>query len=395
MILAYILVSIPCMLATIQADERIWNSTRCDEQCKCDVMNQEIPHINSFKRLRTADCNGRELKRFSVSIPKDVQVIKAEDNELKSFNEFISEVYKLPNLNMIEISENTFTNFKANFACQNVTSLEASDNKISVLSDDVLKVFPNLKSLTMRKNEIRNVDNSLCHADKAKLERLILSYNKINDLAWLKKCASLRQLNYLDISENKLTNGVMVDDLFQKLGNLRTLLLEGLQIHTIERKAFSGLYLLKELDLDNNQLTFIPSDALINTPNIKILSLNGNLITRIEPNTFSSMKKLQSIELSNLLRLEVIDYQSFNNLSSLETLLLFNNPKLTYIDGKTFTKCPKLVTLDVHNSMLETILEETTDSLPSLKNFNFNNNPINCNSLMSWAKKWSKNEKGE
>ena len=373
-----------------------WNATHCDEQCECLMVEREIQEqINSYINRKTVNCNGRKLEHLSVLLPDDVEVLKANENRFSDFNNFTWKISKLLQLSEIEISDNEISNFNSKFVCPNVSNLDVSNNNVSTLNDRIFVAFPNLRYLKIQKNVIANTENSLCQAKKTKLQSLILSYNKIDSLTWLRNCKRLQQLHFLDISENKLKDAILRDYLFSNLSNLKSLTAEGMQISEIEPNAFSGLKLLEVLDLDNNWLTVIPSEAIAHTPNIQTLSLNGNYIIRIGPNAFYNFAKLRLIELSRLFHLQVIDQYSFNSLPYLETLLLFNNRKLSYIDGNAFSGCSNLLTLDVHNTMIETILVQTINSLPLLKKLNFKHNPINCNSLMNWAKQWtSEYEKG-
>ena len=369
--------------------EKTWKPDNCPRSCRCS-MEERTVNQTVLKWMKTIECSAGEIESFPKTIPLDVQALLADGNHLQNFNDIVWQLSKLKNLEVVDMSENYISDLSSHASVSSVESLDISNNGISDLTVDFFLSFPNVIYVSLQRNSIAVIHQSVCSLEATHVKNLVLSENLIENLDWIKTCFLMSQIQLLDVNGNKQQNRLVGDFTFSNMSYMTTLLMEDMDIAELQDDAFSGLELLEMLDLDNNFLSAIPTKALAKLSNLKTLSLNGNHVKRIASGSFQKFPKLNLIELTNLPYLEIIDELSFQDLPSLKSLLIFDNSKLSYIDGKAFSKCPQLITLDAHHTLMETILREMVDSLPSLKNIDLANSPINCNCMMRWAKEWFK-----
>lgn len=133
------------------------------------------------------------------------------------------------------------------------------------------------------------------------------------------KLDSLINLQYLDLSENRITEITGLDN----LTNLKELHLSKNQITHI--KGFDHLTNLEKLYLSGNQLTEIT--GLDNLANLKQLYLNENQITCIK-----GLENLSHLEILSLSYNKITHIQGIDRLTDLRQLWL-NENQITHIEG--------------------------------------------------------------
>ncbi|XP_055529280.1 protein flightless-1 [Wyeomyia smithii] len=294
-----------------------------------------------------------------------------------------------------------------------------------------------LRSLNMRRNNIKSsgIPNELF--DLEELTTLDLSHNKLKEVPeGLDKAKSLLVLNlsnnqiesippslfikltdllFLDLSNNKLET---LPPQTRRLSNLQTLILNDnplelfqlrqlpslqnlicLQMRNTQRTianfptSLDSLSNLQELDLSQNSLSKIP-DVLYNLYNLKRLNLNDNVIQEISP-LIENLSKLETLNLSrnqlitlpatlcklqNLRRLYVNDNQlNFEGIPSsigkLGALEVFSasNNQLEMVP-EGLCRCGSLKKLNLSSNKLIT-LPETIHLLTDMDQLDLRNNP--------------------
>ncbi|XP_019622310.1 PREDICTED: nyctalopin-like [Branchiostoma belcheri] len=86
---------------------------------------------------------------------------------------------------------------------------------------------------------------------------------------------------------------------FANIPQLTILFLFSNQITKIQTGAFKNLRLLGTLNLDSNRITAIEAGAFSNLPQLEILSLSSNKITRIQAGALSNLPQLRSLKLQS------------------------------------------------------------------------------------------------
>ncbi|CDW51788.1 LRR 7 and LRR 6 and LRR 8 domain containing protein [Trichuris trichiura] len=111
------------------------------------------------------------------------------------------------------------------------------------------------------------------------LERLILRRNEMAlDALPTGSFAYLRRLRHLDLSHNK-KGARFASNLFSGMTNLRTLILNGVQLFNEDFQAFTDLPALQVLQLSGCSLKTLPMDALSSNRQLRELDLSDNHLT--------------------------------------------------------------------------------------------------------------------
>lgn len=183
------------------------------------------------------------------------------------------------------------------------------------------------------------------------------------------------------ISQKTFPFGLLAQTLF---GELRTLRMSGLGVSEfhgidIERTQYGGE--LMTLDISHNAITNIPAYAFSNTFNINEIDLSFNEISEIDDWAFfgddrqigGNLNMLKVIRLNNN-NLTFIDPEWFSRVPNLITLTL-NDNFITEIDlCATFSNFFALRTLHLHKNDFS-VIETPSQCLDHLESFNISNNP--------------------
>ncbi|KAF4792396.1 Leucine-rich repeat-containing G-protein coupled receptor 5 [Turdus rufiventris] len=155
---------------------------------------------------------------------------------------------------------------------------------------------------------------------------------------------------------------------------LEELRLAGNGLTYIPKGAFAGLFSLKVLMLQNNQLRQVPTEALQNLRSLQSLRLDANHINYVPPNCFNGLVSLRHLWLDDN-SLTEIPVQAFRSLPALQAMTLALN-KIHYIPDYAFGNLSSLVVLGFHSNNIKSIPERAFVGNPSLITIHFYDNPI-------------------
>uniref|UniRef100_A0A8C9W784 Leucine rich repeat containing G protein-coupled receptor 5 n=1 Tax=Scleropages formosus TaxID=113540 RepID=A0A8C9W784_SCLFO len=178
--------------------------------------------------------------------------------------------------------------------------------------------------------------------------------------------------SYLDLSMNNLT--LLPASGLSNLHFLEELRLAGNDLTHIPKGAFSGLFNLKVLMLQNNQLRQVPSEALRNLRRLQSLRLDANHIHSVPPGCFKGLTSLRHLWLDDNALTEV-PVQALGELSSLQAMTLALN-KISHIPDHAFANLSSLVVLHLHNNRIRSLGKQCFDGLQSLETLDLNYNSL-------------------
>lgn len=95
--------------------------------------------------------------------------------------------------------------------------------------------------------------------------------------------------NYKIVSFQNCRFHEMVNNFFETFENIRTFNISGVELNTLEIKAFYGAKSLTHLLASNNRLTEIPSHLFIYALQIEFVDFCNNTIRGINPSTFKGI----------------------------------------------------------------------------------------------------------
>ncbi len=144
-------------------------------------------------------------------------------------------------------------------------------------------------------------------------------------------------------------------------------------IHTIESNTFLGMVQLKQMCLNNNQITILKDSAfkILNTT-LEYLDLSFNRLEIIDKNNFKSLFLLSELKLNDNLIRAIVD-NSFEKLSLLKSLDLSHN-RLTSIRKQTFSGLRQIEIINLEYNHIYEFNIDTLESLNNLKELNLKNN---------------------
>ncbi|KAF7658067.1 hypothetical protein LDENG_00017630 [Lucifuga dentata] len=172
-----------------------------------------------------------------------------------------------------------------------LTELQLQDCQLERLPS-VLLSLANLRSLDLRHNNLRTLEELLSLAHLQHLSCLRLAYNCV--LALPASVSVLRGLEFLDLANNHLQN--LPPALFT-LHHLRRLLLAGNLLEELPAEI-KALHLLTELDLSGNKLESLPPELFSNCLELRILNVAHNSISLL-PRGLAALGHLFRFDLRN------------------------------------------------------------------------------------------------
>ncbi|CAO1388058.1 unnamed protein product [Diamesa tonsa] len=332
---------------------------------------------SGFKELQTLElinCGITQLTESFFSHSKNINEINLSNNTIESLDDDLFKAQK--QLTNLDLSNNQIRNISAS-SISDIASLrilKLSFNAITNVHEFAFQNLKNLEELHLDNNQLTRINLAAAKTHVTKLNTLILHHNKINYFFAM----NMRNLTYLDLSYNEIVNFGMSDwsrisakkltlnlshNLVKELNltntphisvnsttiNLSYNQLERITLNDLQKlqDTFYNLQNLKELYLDNNQLTelnfaaakshvpklqtliltynYIKTFFAMNMWNLTTLDLSYNKINNYSINDWSrTSQKEIIINLSHNLIDEII--LRISSESSKVTMLLDNNP---------------------------------------------------------------------
>ena len=150
--------------------------------------------------------------------------------------------------------------------------------------------------------------------------------------------------------------------------------LGGKGISSLKAGDFAGLSKLKEIWLENNQLTTLPPGLFDGLSAVEILQLNGNHLDSLPVGAFEGLSAVWLLQLHDN-RLSGLSAGVFDGLTSLQQLLLVDN-RLSSLPAGVFDGLSDLTDLDLEESGLSSLPAGVFDGLSSLQRLNLEYNQL-------------------
>ncbi|XP_044299370.1 podocan-like protein 1 [Varanus komodoensis] len=291
----------------------------------------------------TVDCSGLDLYIFPSNISAGIQHLSLQNNQLQELP--YNELSRLASLRTLNLHNNHIDSEglpdEAFESLQSLQYIYLANNKLSVAPQylpSTLRIVdlaanrltciypltfghkPGLRSVYMHNNQLNNTGlpfDAFNGSDA--VSTLILSSNRLTYLPQNLPRATVRlhlQNNRISrIPKGALSSQWRLRELYLQNNNLTN---DGLDPFT-----FSRLKSLEYLDLSNNNLTQVPAGL---PANIVILHLGRNRLSALPPERLSRVRGLQYLLLqSNALTASRVHPEAFSRLRALHTLHLYNN----------------------------------------------------------------------
>lgn len=240
---------------------------------------------NSFRRVPVAVQNAKFgprlqnliLSNNAVNFRLSLRPFR-DMKQLRSLN--------LNNNRIATIGKGIFTGLRQ------LSYLDLSENGITRMSMDVFSGLDNLTDLFLYGNKLTSLDSFV---SLPVLETLDLSQNRISVLSNDGAFSGLSSLRFLDLSNNRLA--ILTNHQFDTpLPNLQTLRLASNNLNKIENKVFDNMPNLEVLDLSRNIFLHLPN--MMHLEHLRELSVINMKISYLYPCNLGSLQNLNRLYLA-------------------------------------------------------------------------------------------------
>nr|XP_020633305.1 tsukushin [Pogona vitticeps]XP_020633306.1 tsukushin [Pogona vitticeps]XP_020633307.1 tsukushin [Pogona vitticeps]XP_020633308.1 tsukushin [Pogona vitticeps] len=268
-------------------------SKTCFPGCHCEV--ESFGLFDSFS-LTKVDCSGIGPHIVPVPIPLDTTYLDLSSNHLESLNESLLTGPGYTTLVSLDLSYNKISKIvSATFSrLRYLESLDLSHNSLVALPDEVFSRSP-LGDIDLSNNLLLEIKmDAFSSRGQRKPLNVDLSSNLIS-LVSVQQDKAIPNIQSLNLSGNRLRNIPHLRGI-----PLRYLNLDGNPVSVIEKEAFSGLKDLIHLSLSNMyELSEILPYAFKDLPALQGLDFSNNPnIKSLSAEVFYGLGSLQELNLS-------------------------------------------------------------------------------------------------
>uniref|UniRef100_A0A182JC55 Uncharacterized protein n=1 Tax=Anopheles atroparvus TaxID=41427 RepID=A0A182JC55_ANOAO len=324
-----------------------------------------------------------------------VEMVHLQQNEIGRVEELRSLLDALPMLRFLDLSYNKLEAipFGALRGHGTLEQLYLNQNKIRMIERDAFMAMPGLRELRLQNNSLHD-QLPMPFWNLPGLKGIDISYNNFRrmDPNLLVGVPSLRRL---DISGNALS--VIDSGAFSHTPMLETVNISFNELALVHPATFRDLNHMFELDAGSNRLQeFIPGlpiaverinlhgnkisqlpppgSQLWDLPNLRMLDISGNQLTRLPRAVFKPTPQLRVLALARN-QLQSIDEGSLSGLNRLEILNLQDNRVLA-LHERCFGPLENLRELNLQGNRIEVLVDNLLDSNALLEQFDASRNSI-------------------
>ncbi|CAF0953482.1 unnamed protein product, partial [Rotaria sordida] len=322
--------------------------------CSIKQINDIDTFINLFPNLERLDLSENRFEYFNIPLILSLKKLKI----------LILSKNKIHHLN-IQSSISSLTFHPSN----SLIELDLSYNGIETIDEHIFELISSqLEILNLRNNELVTEKHLTFLIHLYHLREFYFDYNRLESINQLYlplnlKLLSLKnnRLNYINLS------------ILTRLGHLEKLYLSSNKLTQWSSTINNIFPSLEILELDRNYLSIISS---LNAPKLKQLNLDENhLGNKIDKKIFSNLPSLERLQLRDN-QIEIIDTNAFRY-TRLQSLDLTNNsltiiPLLNHLNET-------LQILSLRLNRIHTIDSLTINYYQILHTFELDQNPLDCN----------------
>lgn len=372
------------LLAIILAGSPYANAM-CPERCTCDDVNLIVtcikaglevmpntlnPRLNTiiykYNNFPTVDVSLRFLSKLVTVDLSHNGIISVSDRAFARNSDLKS--LKLDGNKISQISNKTF------YGLTHAQSISLRGNEIAELPSNLFKFAPKVQKLDLARNSISQISSETFHG-LPDLKILHLEDNFLTEIP-TESLKVLTVLSELHLSGNALK--VISNNAFVHFHALTILDLNSCRIGKIQKKAFNGLgQTLRNLKLQDNNLTSIPTEALSRVQNLNSLKIGQNPFISIPEKSLTILGQLKHLDISGCNQLTSVEQNAFQGLKDLKSLKMTLNRALIYIDPEAFESSDALKSLNLASNGLQT-LPQNLLNWNELKHLDLSGNPWHC-----------------
>ncbi|XP_050323875.1 leucine-rich repeats and immunoglobulin-like domains protein 3 [Bactrocera neohumeralis] len=245
--------------------------------------------------------------------------------------------------------------------------------------DKLLDRVPTLPGYVQRLDLVGNKLNNTSVLQINNLTELIQLTLKRNQLESVPVFIGLTALKQLNLANNRIQR--ISSEALEALPRLKTLDLSRNFLHALESSYFPTNNRLGHLILNSNEISSIDEDAFQHLGDLLDLELNNNRLVSLPAGVFRTLQKLRKLSLNNN-HLE-INWSTFRGLSSLQKLFLKSNNIRTLQDG-VFYVMHAIETIELDHNGITSLSRQGLYNLTKLHHLSLSNNSISRIESDTW-----------
>ena len=232
-----------------------------------------------------------------------------------------------------------------NRGCLTLGTLSLQNAGVRVVQSGAFSDFKALERLDLRGNELAVPDSIKKLETLTSVKYLLLSGNNLSNLSRVTNTSglnfdSMEDLEVLEMEDAGLTN--LSSALIANNKKLRVIRLGGNRLGqgSLEPALFRNQVFLRDLHLDRNSFSSVPSEALLYLFNLALLNLSGNALEQLGESQFDNVGGLKTLDLSRN-GMRGVSERAFHNVTGLTSLDISNNA-LAVFSTRTFVPLVRL-----------------------------------------------------
>lgn len=324
-----------------------------------------------------------EIRNFGKAVfPSDAFLKLTSLVEMRLVNSSLSSLTannfrgQVAHLERLSLNSNRFTQIPGDalVTLPSLKDLDLSFNQLTGLAAHAFSRFISLQSIIFDGNSMENnIDPSAFSDVAGTLKSLSFLSCRLGDRS-IEAIRPLFQLTVLNLRLNNIAN--IPVDLFKQMNSIHTLILDSNKITSISRPVFQNLSnSLVSLDLHENPLSSVATDTFTSLTRLEDLELGGVTALRLSEDSFKNTRALKNLSLE---RTAVGDsvWPAIIPLNALQTLDL-SSASISKIPDYAFQYNSRLQTIDLSSNTITSITQAALVGLEdSLTSLNLNNNQI-------------------
>lgn len=274
---------------------------------------------NQLKVLQIHGCKLDELYWEMFDGLTSLEHLSLEHNDIKVIPSFA--FYGAMNIKTLSLARNNILdlNYRALAGLLKLEWLNLSENNLTKLSEISFPPFPKLEWIDFRNNPIKYIFPMTFGVMNNTKKIFIGSEMEMLDLSTGDIFQSLEALT--DLQMTNVSSITLRQSMFKGLKSMERLRVQG-QIKRIEFDAFSEMASIRELILKNCGIQEISMDAFYGVKTLEIVDLSENSILVLPPGLFDDQIHIKEIYLQNN-QLSALPKNFFNNMPSVKLLRYF------------------------------------------------------------------------
>ena len=333
----------------------------------------QLNNLDGLSSLEYLNLSHNQLRSISEMLFEELSLLRVLDishNRLAHIDN--TPFQTLFDLQSLFVGYNELTALTITTGFENLETLSVQSNKLqSMVSVGMLM---KLKNLDMSDNEIAFVGpNTFSQGQSLKVVNL--SHNSISVIDGNAFADSIVEV--LDISYNKLTSLHNYG-----LQEAKTIYAKANFVKNISVDALHRQNTLFELNIEQNQISWLPRYLFTPVYSLRVISLSNNplgiYLERTEESSaiFSGLCNLQKLDLANA-SVKQIPPTLFNNLISLKSLDISRN-SILQLAPDVFQNTTNLTNLNVSHNSIKVLHHKTIQRLHQLQILDISYNPFQC-----------------